>query len=71
VARALIDKVVSHVFIVVDTKPDVQPTIQKLVDETLSIFKNEPQKHVMVLCGDIPDIVAAVQTIDAKNPLFK
>lgn len=71
VTRTLISKVVSHVLIVVDSKPEELPTIQKIVDETLSVFKNDPQKHITVLCGDITDIEKEVLAIDSTSPMFQ
>lgn len=67
VVRALINNVVAHVFLFVDSKPEEQSTIHKLVSETLSAFKGDPQNHITVLCGDIPDIEAAIQAIDTST----
>lgn len=71
VARELVSKTFSHAFIFVDTNPGEQPTVQKLVEETLSIFKGDPLKHLTIVCGDIPDIETLIKTIDPSSTLFQ
>lgn len=64
VAEALASNSVDRVYIVIDAPTEQHPKLTEHVQSRLSAFKGDPQARVFVICGDIPEIQAAVKALE-------